>query len=656
MNNPEPSQNYRPDIDVLRAIAVLFVILYHFEVERFQGGFIGVDVFFVISGFLITRLLKADIEGRRFNFGEFYQRRVRRLFPALLATVSLSILAAFAILSPQELSAFARSVNFALLPLSNYLFWSESGYFDVSADTKPLLHTWSLSVEEQFYIIWPGLVWALCRYCGERTLAWAMALISTISLLAAWAWTKWDPSAAFFLMPFRVYEFGIGASLVWVIERQPKNRALTNALFLMGLAALVHAATRFDHRTPFPSYYALIPCLGTALMMYSYRSTISCWFAKSKLLVAIGLISYSLYLVHWPIYVFYKALSFGKLEPINQVWLIVATFAFGTLLYHSVEKRLRLKRERNPRVSNQLFFRAAALASLAVLAVAGTMWRTGWIWRAGLSTELEEIVSTQMRESKRYYGGDDCQPPRCEYGTGTSTAEKVVVMGDSHSRAFYAGLTRVFPKLHFVFFESSGCQFFSWKFTRHFEDLGYDQRCRDARRLAFEEIRKGTKAVILGQNWALKGSIYEEIDDPSKTLLLADNNEAIEFYAREISQLKKTLAINQLIVLGNVPTTGDIPALLNCIARPYVDNSRCMSTGIESLRQRRILAEKLPPLLDDDIEVLDPFEALCNGRDCLNVSDDLPLYYDKTHLSQWGSRYVVDYFKPEFRNIFSIRN
>jgi len=304
-------RDYRPDIDGLRAIAVLAVVLFHADIALFRGGFVGVDVFFVISGFLITRIIlrevqQANANNVRFDYLRFYERRARRLFPALFVTTAIAFCAGAILMVPSHLERFSGALLSSLVWLSNVFFWTETGYFDSDAHLKPLLHTWSLSVEEQFYLIWPALLVALGTLGNLRWVLAGIVTISAISLLGAEMMHLSDSSAAFFLMPFRIYEFGLGALLVWFVERPPKNTWVLEGTLFLGLALIGASILLFRESSVVPGWLGLIPCLGAVGVIYAGRAPRLGMVLRNPAAVYIGRISYSLYLVHWPIVVFYR--------------------------------------------------------------------------------------------------------------------------------------------------------------------------------------------------------------------------------------------------------------------------------------------------------------------------------------------------------------
>ena len=354
------TDTYQRHIDGLRAVAVLSVLAYHLGLPHSRGGYVGVDVFFVISGYLITRLIVNElIETGKFSFKRFYLRRVRRLFPALLATIAASFIAAFILFSPPTFQNFSKELIASVLSFSNFLFWSQAGYFDTAAELKPLLHTWSLSVEEQFYLIWPLALVILMRTFRRDAIWRLVALGGGLSLLANHPFAHGDigwlsailPKAAewfsdsratiFYLTPFRAFEFAIGAILVRLAPLMPEKRLVHEGLMLFGLALILFSIVTYTNRLLFPYYYALVPCLGAAFVILSERSSIAGMIVKNRVAVGVGLISYSLYLVHWPLIVFYKYHTFTKPSSVEKGVIALAAIALATIMYYYVETPFR---------------------------------------------------------------------------------------------------------------------------------------------------------------------------------------------------------------------------------------------------------------------------------------------------------------------------
>ena len=260
---------FRPEIEGLRAAAVGAVVLFHSGFGVVSGGFLGVDVFFVISGFLITRNIVYEMEGNEFRLSYFYWRRILRLFPASATTILATLLAGFVLLPPEEVKQLAHSAISAIFAVSNIYFWMHVGYFDTDAHLKPLLHTWSLGVEEQFYLVWaPSLAVGL-RFIRRRGMLWLILAAAAASLMGATIVLDHDPSAAFYLAPFQIFEFAAGIWLALVDPEGPRNRALRTAIFLAGLVAVLCSFLLLDGSAPIPGPVALLPCLGTAAVIYA---------------------------------------------------------------------------------------------------------------------------------------------------------------------------------------------------------------------------------------------------------------------------------------------------------------------------------------------------------------------------------------------------
>jgi peptidoglycan/LPS O-acetylase OafA/YrhL len=339
---------YRPEIDGLRAIAVLPVILFHAGISGFQGGFVGVDIFFAISGFLITGIILDEIDQNRFSVLSFYERRARRILPALFFVIIICIPFAWYLLSPNDLKEFAQSIFAIMIFGSNFLFWQRSGYFDTEAELTPMLHTWSLAVEEQFYVLFPLIVIAFATFSRNR-LFFATAFLALVSLaLAEWQ-AHADPVTAFFLLPARAWEMLIGALAAMAMRRwRPKElldaRApLANeALGLLGLGMIVTAISLFTADMTFPGLSALVPVVGaTLLIMFSGPETLAGRILSWRPFVAIGLISYSAYLWHHPIFAFARHASLDEVSTTALLALSALSLVLAWLSWRLVEQPFR---------------------------------------------------------------------------------------------------------------------------------------------------------------------------------------------------------------------------------------------------------------------------------------------------------------------------
>ena len=331
---------YRADIDGLRACAVLPVVLFHMGVPAITGGFVGVDVFFVISGYVISRQLLEALDSGTFSLLNFYERRVRRIFPALLFIVALTTVFAWLLLLPPQMLDFSDSLLASASFISNFFFWRQSGYFDIASAFRPLLHLWSLAVEEQFYILMPVAIYVTYALGSRwRFVFWAGFLAS---LGLSVALTNTAPSANFFLLPSRAWELLLGALLVLTPPPAP-NRTIAEICGAIGVLLLLYSIFYFDENTPFPGAHALYPCVAAALLIYSgsSRSPFFNRLISIKPLVFFGLISFSLYLVHWPLIVLSRYYLLRSPQGYEVVLLMAGSVALAFFSYRFVELPFR---------------------------------------------------------------------------------------------------------------------------------------------------------------------------------------------------------------------------------------------------------------------------------------------------------------------------
>ena len=361
---------YRPEIDGLRAIAVIPVILFHAAVPGFSGGFVGVDIFFVISGFLITTIIVADMEGPSgFSIVRFYERRARRILPALFAMLAVSTVAAFFLLLPMELWEYGKNLLGATLFFSNITHMFQGGYFGGPVDLKPLLHTWSLSVEEQFYVFYPLLVVLFFRLFGHRGLIVSVGIASLASLvLANWAGIRY-PTFNFYVLPTRAWELGIGGlCALYLVRHFLPSGKWRDPMAALGLVMLGYAIFGLDETVPFPGVWALVPVVGTALiLLFASTGTLVHRLLTPRPVVGIGLISYSAYLWHQPLLAFTRLNFQAAPTPTTITLLIAATFGLAYASWRWVERPFRVRGQ----ISRTAVFgsSAAGIVALSALAV-----------------------------------------------------------------------------------------------------------------------------------------------------------------------------------------------------------------------------------------------------------------------------------------------
>ncbi|MFM2121149.1 MAG: O-acetyltransferase OatA, partial [Pseudomonadota bacterium] len=452
-----PLLAYRPEVDGLRALAVLPVMLFHAGFSAFGGGFVGVDVFFVISGYLITGILLAELEQQgRISIAGFYERRFRRILPALCLVILVCLPPTWLWLLPKDVQDYSASLMAVAVFASNLVFWGQSGYFDTAAELKPLLHTWSLAVEEQYYLLFPLLLaWAWPRL-GRRRLTWLLAGLLLVSLGVAQKSLAEAPAAAFFLLPARGWELLVGALVAVVQLRRAalaSGAGLPPALAelggLAGLALLVGAVLAFDQRTPFPGLAALLPTGGAALVILCASG--QTWVGRllgHRLLVGLGLISYSAYLWHQPLYALARHRS--PTEPGAAVFtgLLLLSLGLAWLSWRFVERPFR----RRGAYSRRQVFAAAAGSSALLLALGlvGLLGAGQWFGQARAAEAAALDARIQPNHGLSPVCDDDySEAPECRSGA-PGAAPEVLVWGDSYAMHLVPGLLASRPGLALV--------------------------------------------------------------------------------------------------------------------------------------------------------------------------------------------------------------
>ena len=442
---------YRAEIDGLRALAVLPVILFHAGFEWFSGGFVGVDIFFVISGYLITTIIISEMAEGKFSIINFYERRARRILPALFFVMAACLPFAWLWLTPSDLEDFGQSLVAVSTFSSNILFWRESGYFDTAAELKPLLHTWSLAVEEQYYILFPIFIILTWRL----GLKWVLILLSIVFLvsLGAAQWSAYNaPDAAFYLLPTRGWELLVGVFAAFYLKYNTylKSHSINQALSLLGFGMIVFSIIAFDKKTPFPSLYTLIPTIGTGLLILcAVPKTVIHKLLSLKFIVGIGLISYSAYLWHQPLLAFAKHVFSEEVPELLMLCLCLMSLVAAWFSWRFIETPFR-NRKRFDRAS---IFRLSAVGILMFSTIGLTLHFTNGLerlWLLSYSIEERRIyeiikLNTDYDMYDRMYSSncklwakDVSDLPIAEFDQCSDRfGRPLVVLGDSHAMNIY---------------------------------------------------------------------------------------------------------------------------------------------------------------------------------------------------------------------------
>ncbi len=630
----------RPDIDGLRALAVMPVVLFHAELPGFAGGYVGVDVFFVISGFLITGMIHDGLGTGGWTLGGFYERRARRLLPALFTVLFASIILFAPLLLLNHLQDFANSVIAAALFISNIFFWRTTNYFAVPAQFHPLLHTWSLGVEAQFYLFYPLLLMAIRRWLPGGLFLWLLAL-TILGFAVAWVGTLLSSVPAFYLLPTRAWELTLGGLLAVGALPRPRSQAVSDGLAVLGIACIAWAVFTYGPGTLFPGPGALLPCIGAALVIYagsSGKGVVRRLLAWAPI-VLIGLASYSIYLWHWPLLVFANYWTAAPLGVVGLVIVLGATAVLSLLTWRFVEQPWRDRRiVRRPRTVVLSGTGATAVAVAAGLWLGSLDPRTGRTFFA-FHAPQSQVEATRtfianntdsIPERDRCHGHDArFIPPEAKCGNGVGDGPPdVFVWGDSFGAEAGMALGEVAARhgVHLAYSSYSICP----PTTRMFAPARLPCRQHNQTVLDYLVASSSTETVVLVQRY-----LAPHYDDT----LLDDLGETVRALAE---------AGKQVIVVGAVPEPYRYVPLVAArqIARhePLPDLKRPRAAfEAETAAIRRWLDQLIN---EYGVEVIEPAASLCDARDCDLIREGQPLYFDALHLTLTTWRELAPRFEP----------
>jgi peptidoglycan/LPS O-acetylase OafA/YrhL len=650
---------YRAYIDGLRAVAVVPVVLCHAGFTTMSGGFVGVDVFFVISGFLITSLIVSDLDAGTFSLVGFYERRVRRILPALFAVIALCSVAAWFVFMPVEFAYFARSVIAAVMFCSNVLFWQESGYFDAAAQVKPLLHTWSLAVEEQFYIFFPLLLMFLHKMRRAHLPA-ALGGIAAVSF-ALNVWLTYDePEFAFFMSPPRFWELLLGAFLALGVVPNVASRLSNELLAALGLALILGAVLTYSETMNFPGFAALAPAVGAALIIYSgHQSGVIARLLSSRAFVFLGLISYSLYLWHWPLFVFVRYYFGRDLATNEALGLIALSFGIAVLSWRWIEQPFRRKQRPVPRP------RLFRLAGAAMAAAAGF----GLYVNAsgGLASRLPPEAALAYAAKMDFYasrhdecfGGkfEDIQPAGgCPQRLGEAPGQPLqyLVWGDSHAGAMTPAIVKAAGAGRPGLLIGSGSCPPLLDFDTGASKREKLSRCQRSNRATLDLISdQHIPLVFMVARWPK----YVHRSEYGKEGVFFDPSEPLELedYSAELrTALDATLSElvrrgSKVVLVMDVPEIGyDVP---HALAKAVMTRSSGdIAPTPEAVQRRQELAKKVlaAAAQRSGAIILDPTPEICDPSRCYVRKNGVILYIDEDHLTVSGAREISRIFDPVF--------
>lgn len=627
---------HRPDIDGLRALAVVPVILFHIGLPAFSGGFVGVDVFFVISGFLITSMITEDLRQGRFSLADFYERRIRRIFPALFTVLLGTALLASIVLLPRDFASFGKSLVATALFGSNIFFWRQAGYFDLESHTKPLLHTWSLSVEEQFYLAFPLLLLLIHRWMPRQQTRGIIALAVLSLGISIWGVARY-PEAAFYLAPTRAWELLLGALLAVGVFPAPERQGTRELAAGLGILLLASSFYTLSIATPFPGLNALQPCIGTALII-SAGTQGTTWVGRLltvRPIVFIGLISYSLYLWHWPLISLIRNWTLEPLTFPQAVTVIALSVAAASLSWQFVEKPLRRRGSAVTRRAT-VFAWAGAVSVVAIVFGNLTYRSGGWPGRVGPDVLALDAAQRDFSPSRATCHANNAKRigygQACIYGA-KGVKPRFAVWGDSHA-------TELGPMLGEVAAGIQGSVRLV-SYTSCPPALSFRQRklLQCARHNA--EVLRDMRA------------------DPELDVVFLVARYSGAFTARGNSFLEGFTAIatslaesgKQVVIVYPRPEYRySVPVKLARSAQHGDDLKRVgMSRADFESQQGRFVALLNGITGPGKIFRIDPTQRLCDASFCQAYADSAPLYFDEHHLSVAGARYLAPLFEPFVR-------
>jgi peptidoglycan/LPS O-acetylase OafA/YrhL len=657
--------SYRPDIDGLRAIAVAIVVAFHAGVPGFGGGFVGVDVFFVISGYLITGLLVAELrETGSISLSKFYARRVRRLLPALALVLAATLLLGSVLLLgvSGEQQDLAKSALAAALSMSNIWFWIRSNYFSVLADLLPLLHTWSLSVEEQYYLVWPALLIALMLLARKRWEIFTRLLLATLLLVGVvtFAWgvrmTATDPPGAFFLMPVRAWEFAIGGALVLAapaIARWPIF--VRTALFVLGIVLIGVATVTLDNDVAYPGTAVLLPTLGTAALIAAGCGAgvapVQGWLSSGGM-VAIGQLSYSWYLWHWPLLSFARISDLGQRSLARDGAIALISLGLAWLTYRFVEHPIRTRQYRGFRATRTTLLSGAAM-SVAVMGCALALGFAGQYSRAHPTDRQQRVTAdaaldlppaTEACMEKQHstfaaLAHDDI----CF--TKPSEPVRLVLWGDSHANHWFPAMRSASQDLDMNVAEFTRAACPPLLGVMPFLDGAVDHECDRFNQAVVAEIerlaRQGLKGVVIAGRWP--AYIGRPSPDGSLLARLSYGEGALDPAQSEVALhtgLSNTLdrlerAGLRVVVIGATPEfRHSVP---QCLLRRTLQECSMPRAAVDERRGRAMQLVASTVAMNGGAHVFDPLRFFCDDVFCYPTRGRTVMFFDPQHLTAAGS-------------------
>lgn len=673
--------SYLNHIDSLRAIAVLLVIFFHLDIQLFKGGFIGVDVFFVISGFLITRIINHEFsETGAVSLKRFYVRRIRRLMPTLFLTLFLTFIFTFLAFSPSDFMNATKSMVASSVALSNFYFLGEADYFDTASNFKPLLHTWSLGIEEQFYLLYPVTLLILIKlFKNTKTkVALGLSILFITSLFLTIFTSKYGvpeyvsnffmpkdeistnvSSLQFYLLPFRMFEFLTGGLLATINSVKIKSELSKLTLNLLGLGLIVLSAIFLSKDIPYLSTLNLLPCLGAGILLYFPPSKYVSFIFDSKPLKYIGKISYTLYLVHWLMIVVYRYLFDGEFNIIERISLFIAMVLLSSLIYHYYETPLRYTRSKFSIKSNRVLV-AGVIGS--ILLIFGISFKVnqeqGWLWRLSQKNlNLIEKIGVPKDYHANNWGGAGYKRGWIGEEPTKGGTPDIIVMGDSHAGHYLYGLDSIMVKKN-----NKKVYISNWFTSLKLPDIirndkdGMATISKRQFNIDLETVKRYPNSiVVLSQSWMSQLNRSEILNDATqKYEKFPKDGTAFCLLTQKIEKFQTLIGEERkLVIIGESPRTksNELNYIEKLLRPKYLSELAPTATTFE---QDQI---EVNPYFEkhfkaiNNIHFIDPSPVFCNGKDCFKQLNDQIFFSDNSHMSKDGSVRAVEFFEDRLLTI-----
>jgi len=620
---------YRSEIDGLRAVAVLLIVIFHAFPKYLSGGFVGVDVFYVVSGYLITRLILQDLVKGEWSLVDFYCRRIRRIFPALILVLLASFAFGWFVLFAHEFKLLGKHIAAGAGFVSNIVFSLEVGYFDISAELKPLLHLWSLGVEEQFYIVWPFLVWLGFRLRNRGL--WLVVSLGTLSFILNVSFVRSYPVETFYWPITRFWELAIGGALAYLKPQAVYPRPINNAKAVLGLGLILLSSLGLTKATAFPGAWASLPTIGACLIIAAGPSA---WFNRVVLshrwLVGIGLISYPLYLWHWPVLTYVRLVEGVTPSWQVRIMLIFASAFLATLTFQFLERPIR--RSQSKLVSLALLFLVVIVGYVGF----NTYKRDGLEFRKVTKYESDLSWNTWI-DNKCYekYGIEPCLM--------NSEQPKILLLGDSQVNQLFPGLILASGKAGVM--QIGSCPPLDSVTSPDLRKRGKKTNpcfSQGALELNFRILRDTSSIqwVVISSAWkqyldastSIAASLADEMHLAQADLVVA----ALDRTIRKIESLGK-----RVILTPEIPRVDDLKTYCRLRDRPQPEH--CSITKELALKQRSLENTLIRTILSahPNVSVVDPMDTLCDEKECYIIKGGKLLYREGSHLSYSGSELVA---------------